>query len=190
MITAISVNVGRIQPLQVGKRTMLSAIGKKPQRGAVAVHSLGLSGDQQANTQVHGGLLQAVYAYPHEHYNFWQEQRRAHAPSLFDETLPHGFMGENLTVTGLLEDAVFVGDVLEFPHCRLRVTAPREPCSKFTAIMGFGQAAKTMVQAGCCGYYLAVETPGTICAHETASVHAGPRKTSIAQAFRALFPQG
>jgi MOSC domain-containing protein YiiM len=187
-IAAISVNTGRIQPLRVGNRQMLSAIGKKPQAGAVIVHALGPDGDQQANLDVHGGPERAVYAYPIAHYEFWHEQRRLHTASLFDEALSPGFMGENLTVTGPLEDAIFVGDILQFPHCSLRVTAPREPCSKFTAIMGFGQAAKAMVHAGCCGYYLAVEKLGHISAGEAATLVAGPRKTSILQAFRAIFP--
>mgnify|MGYP000166693051 CR=1 FL=1 len=52
-------------------------------------------------------------------------------------SLPPGFAGENLTLTGLLEAEVWVGDELHFPDCVLRVAAPREPCFKFNAVMGF-----------------------------------------------------
>jgi MOSC domain-containing protein YiiM len=132
---------------------------------------------------VHGGLGKAVYAYPAAHYAFWQTQRRERGVSLFDETLPPGFMGENLTIDGPLEADVFVGDEWHFPHCVLRVSAPREPCFKFNAVMGFAQAGRTMALAGCCGYYLAVDQPGTISAGETATLVPGQRGLSIAQAL-------
>ena len=64
--------------------------------------------------------------------------------------------------------ALFVGDRLHFPDCVLRVTAPREPCYKFNAVMGFAQAGRAMALAGHCGYYLAVDEPGTIAAGQTA----------------------
>ena len=103
------------------------------------------------------------------------------------DALPPGFVGENLTVDGPLEHEVWVGDELHFPHCVLRVTAPREPCSKFEAVMGFAGAGRAMAQAGCCGYYLAVEQPGTLAAGERATLVPGRRGLSIAQAFAAKF---
>ena len=152
------VNIGLARRLKVGERSVLTAIGKAPVTGPVAVGPLGLAGDEQADPSVHGGLGKAVYAYPAAHYAFWQAQRRERGVSLFDETLPPGFMGENLTIDGPLEAEVFVGDEWHFPHCVLRVSAPREPCFKFNAVMGFAQAGRTMALAGCCGYYLAVST--------------------------------
>ena len=38
------------------------------------VGSLGLQGDGQANLTVHGGPQKAIYAYPSEHYEYWQNQ--------------------------------------------------------------------------------------------------------------------
>lgn len=178
-----SVNVGTARPVRIGERKILSAIGKASVNGPVTVGALGLAGDEQADLSVHGGLDKAVYAYPAVHYAFWQAQRRERGVSLFDETLPPGFMGENLTVDGLLEHEVYVGDRLHFPDCVLRVTAPREPCYKFNAVMGFAQAARAMAIAGCCGYYLAVEQPGRIAAGQTAALVPGQRGLSIAQAF-------
>ena len=177
------VNIGLARRLKVGERSVLTAIGKAPVTGPVAVGPLGLAGDEQADRSVHGGLGKAVYAYPAAHYAFWQAQRRERGVSLFDETLPPGFMGENLTIDGPLEADVFVGDEWHFPHCVLRVSAPREPCSKFNAVMGFAQAGRTMALAGCCGYYLAVDQPGTIAAGETATLVPGQRGLSIAQAL-------
>ena len=128
------VNVGTARRLKVGERSVLTAIGKTSVTGPVAVGPLGLAGDEQADLSVHGGLAKAVYAYPAAHYAFWQAQRRERGVSLFDEALPPGFMGENLTIDGPLEHEVFVGDEWHFPDCVLCVAAPREPCFKFNAV--------------------------------------------------------
>jgi len=182
-----SLNLGTARRMPIGERQILTAIGKSPVTGPVAVGRLGLDGDEQADLSVHGGLDKAVYAYPATHYAFWQAQRRERGIGLPDETLPPGFLGENLTVEGLLEHEVFVGDRLHFPDCVLRVTAPREPCYKFNAVMGFAQAGRAMAIAGCCGYYLAVEQPGTLSAGQQAALEPGQRGLSIAQAFAAKF---
>lgn len=180
-----SVNVGTARPLMVGGRRVLSAIGKQPVAGPVAVARLGLAGDEQADLSVHGGLDKAVYAYPAEHRSYWQARRREQGVSLWDELLPPGFVGENLTVEGLLESQVWVGDELHFPACVMRVTAPREPCYKFNAVMGYAQASRDMVQHSCCGFYLAVQQAGTIEVGQRFSLVPGRRALLVAEAFQA-----
>jgi MOSC domain-containing protein YiiM len=180
-----SVNVGIARPLMAGGRRVLSGIGKHAVSGPVAVARLGLAGDEQADLSVHGGLDKAVYAYPAEHAAFWQARRQEHGVSLFDEAVPGGFVGENLTLQGLLEPQVWVGDELHFPGCVLRVTAPREPCFKFNAIMGYPQAARDMVLSGRSGFYLAVEVPGIIEAGQAFTLVPGRRALGITQALAA-----
>jgi MOSC domain-containing protein YiiM len=180
----VSVNVAQAKPLLASGRKVLSAIGKRSLQGAVPVMPMGLLGDEQADLSVHGGLEKAVYAYPVEHYAFWQAARRETGVSLFDEDLPHGFMGENLSVSGLLESDVFVGDELIFPNCRLCVEAPREPCFKFAAVMGFAQSGKLMVQEARCGFYLSVVDAGSLQAGESFTHIPGARRLSIADAIR------
>jgi MOSC domain-containing protein YiiM len=132
---------------------------------------------------VHGGLDKAIYAYPVEHYPFWQQERLDAGVAGGEVTLGFGCVGENLSISGLLEADIFVGDLLRFPRCVLRVTQPREPCYKFNAVMGFAQASKRMAQSGRCGFYLAIEEGGGLRAGETFTLEAGPRTYSIAQRF-------
>ena len=182
----VHINLGKVRPLRVGERKLMSAIGKTPVPGPVEVGPLGLAGDEQADLSVHGGLDKALYAFPLEHLAYWQQQRVVHGVSLFeetDETLPPGFVGENLSLTGLREDAIFIGDRLHFADCVLRVTQPREPCGKFNAVMGYAQAARDMVQSGRCGFYLAVESAGTLRPGESFELVAGSRQMSIMQAL-------
>ena len=181
----LSVQTGRAQPLQAGGRTVLSAIGKRPVNGPVGVAPLGLAGDEQADPDVHGGLDKAVYAYPSEHLPFWQALRRERGASLFDEGLPPGFMGENLSLEGLLEHEVWIGDELHFPGCVLRVSAPREPCFKFTAVMGLTDAGRVMMERLCCGWYLRVAQPGSIAAGQSFRLVPGARSLRVSEAFAA-----
>ena len=179
----LSIQTGRVRPLMVGERKLMSAIGKTPVTGAALAGPLGLEGDEQSDLSVHGGLSKAIYALPSEHLTWWQAQRQAQGVTLFDEPLAPGYLGENLSLQGLLEDQVFIGDLLRFERVVLRVTQPREPCGKFNAVMGYKQAAKDMVQSGRCGFYLAVDVGGTLRAGESFTVERGPQAVSIAQAL-------
>src|ERR1700757_5281374 len=99
----ISVNVGRPRLVQSNGETVSTAIYKNAETGPVHVAKLNLDGDRQADLNVHGGVDKAVYAYPVEHYEFWRE-RYPEFPWQW------GAFGENLTIEGLLEDALHVGD--------------------------------------------------------------------------------
>ena len=181
----LSLQTGSARRVHIHGRSVLTAIHKQAVAGRVAVMPLGLLGDEQADLSVHGGLDKAVYAYPSEHYPFWCQARAEVGQGGIDDGLPWGSLGENLSLAGLLESEVWVGDVLQFGHCALRVTQPREPCYKFNAAMGFSHASKLMAQHGCCGFYLAVEVPGTLQAGDSFELVAGPRRLCIPEMFRA-----
>jgi len=185
MPTLLSIQVAQARRVQINGRATLTAIHKLPISGAVPVVTMGLAGDEQADLSVHGGLDKAVYAYPAEHYPFWREARAQAGLADTDDALSCGSMGENLTLQGVLETDVWVGDVLRFPHCELRVTQPREPCYKFNATMGFNGAARAMAQHGCCGFYLAVDQPGHLLAGETFDLLPGPRRLRTTEMFDA-----
>lgn len=180
-----SLNIAAARPVEIKGRKVMTAIGKRPVAGPVAVHALGLEGDEQADPSVHGGLSKAVYAYPSEHYPFWQTVRAQARAALWDEALPPGALGENLTLTGLLEAQAWIGDVLRFADCELAVSEPRFPCFKFNAAMGFEQAGKLMSANAWCGYYLAVRVAGTLRAGDAYELIPGPREVGITELFRA-----
>ena len=182
--TILSVNVSLAREISVDGRSVMTGIGKRSVEGSVGVRMLGLEGDEQADPSVHGGLSKAVYAYPSEHYPFWQTVRAQARVSAWEAPLPQGFLGENLTLSGLLESQAWVGDVLRFADCDLAISEPRFPCFKLNAVMGFNQAAKLMAANGWCGFYLAVRKPGTLRAGERFTLVPGPREVGIAELFR------
>ena len=116
----ISVNVGLPQEAVWRGIAVRTAIFKEPVAGSVAIRKLNLAGDQQADLTVHGGPDKAVYAYPVEHYEYWQKQ-------LPDVSFSWGAFGENLTTEGLSEDTLCIGDLLRAGSAILQVTEPRMP---------------------------------------------------------------
>ena len=185
---------GRAREVQIGGRAVLTAIAKRAADGPVVVRALGLEGDEQADLSVHGGLAKAVYAYPHEHYAFWQTVRAQAGVAPWGASLPPGSLGENLTLEGLLEERLWIGDRLRFgagrpgPGCLLVVSEPRRPCFKFTAAMGFAHAARLMAQSGWCGAYLAVVEGGDVQAGDGIELIPGPREVTLRELFRARTP--
>ena len=172
-------------PLQVAGRAVASGIVKQPVHEAVRVHPLGLAGDEQADPTVHGGRSKAVYAYPVEHLRFWQTVRAQARVAAWDAPVPPGLLGENLTLQGLTEDALWIGDRLVLPGCVLAVSEPRFPCAKFAAVMGFAQAGKLMAQSGFCGAYLGVVVPGELQAGDPIRLEPGPRAVNLRELFKA-----
>lgn len=151
----LSVQSGRTAPL--GPEEVPSAFVKTARQGPVAVMRLGLDGDEQADLSVHGGPEKAVYAYADLHYPQWAEQ----FPDLASY-FHGGAMGENLTVSGLEEGGICVGDVHQAGSALLQVCQPRQPCFKFALRHNNKYLPKAMVRNGFSGWYYRVLRVGQL----------------------------
>jgi MOSC domain-containing protein YiiM len=134
---------------------MRSGIDKVPVEGRVRVRTLNLEGDGQADLKVHGGVDKAVYAYSTEHYPAWSRE-------LGETGLPLGWFGENLTVEGMLEEEVRIGDVYRIGTALFQVSQPRTPCHKLEAKSGRAGFARRFVLSGRSGFYLRVLEEGEV----------------------------
>ena len=154
---------GSIDGVRIGKIARLNGDGmrtafiKAPVEGPVAVHALGIEGDEQGNLRVHGGPEKAVYGYPVSGYAGW----RAEFPAMADRFGP-GAMGENLVVGGLDESSVHIGDIIRAGTALLQVSQIREPCSTFAAVLGTTRVVRAMSKSARCGWYYRVLEPGRI----------------------------
>ena len=189
----ISINSGKVGPLftnqhpdhaMVMSGIKKSSISHAGQPSPVDINTLGVIGDEQADLTVHGGLEKAIYVYPLEHYPFWNALLSRELKTPFD--LQPGAMGENFSITGLLEADIFVGDALQIGDLEFVVTKLREPCFKFNAKMRYKGAAKAMLQSGYCGWYMRVITPGKLMAGSTINLLPGKQETAIADQVRAI----
>lgn len=162
-MTLLSVNVALPRTLEINGKMVPTGIYKEPVKGPVEVRKLGLAGDGQADLTVHGGEHQAVYAYPIEHYPHWAEFLGA-------DSLEHGTFGENLTVQGLVETEVCIGDVHRMGDVLLQVTCERLPCFKFAHKVSRPDILKPFLQSGYSGFYYKVLQEGTITAGDAIGV--------------------
>ena len=174
----ISVNVGRPQDREWRGQHVTTAIFKSPVKGPVAVGKLDLEGDEQADLTVHGGLDKAVYAYPQEHYAYWRSQ-------LPDYSFGPGNFGENLTLAGLLEEAIHIGDQLQIGTALFTVTQPRSPCYKLGVRFNRDDMTKRFYESRRFGFYLRVLREGTLQAGAAVTiVERDPNAVSVADLVR------
>lgn len=149
----ISVNIGKPKEYNNNGEIITTSIYKKPTSEIVKILNGELQGNAQADLRYHGGNDKAVYAYPYEHYSSWQNDY----PNLkFDIAC----FGENLTTENILEDDIYVGDILKVGSAILQVTQPRLPCSKFGFRMGDISVIKHMTDTERSGFYFSVLEDG------------------------------
>jgi MOSC domain-containing protein YiiM len=144
-------------------RVVLTSIFKAAVSGRIRIRHHNLAGDEQSDLSVHGGRAKAIYAYPHEHYEFW----RGELPGV---DLKPGHFGENLTIEGLLEHDVHVGDRLNIGSSELVVTQPRLPCFKLGIRFGRADMVKRFLHSRRSGFYLSVAVEGGVAAGDAIEV--------------------
>lgn len=175
----VSVNVGLPRAVTYRGKTVETGIWKHPVAGRVAIVGDNLVGDRQADLRVHGGRDKAVYGYPSEHYAWWRTQLPA------DADLGWGAFGENLTVEGLFEDRVHVGDRFRIGTAELMVTQPRTPCFKLGIKFARPRIVKEFLRSERSGFYFAVARPGEIAAGDAiVPVHEEPTSMTVTELVR------
>jgi MOSC domain-containing protein YiiM len=178
------VSVGAPREVVVDDRLVRTSIFKSPVSGRIPIRNNNLAGDAQSDLSVHGGRAKAIYAYPHEHYAFWREQ-------LPGVDLQPGHFGENLTIEGLLEHDVHVGDRLAVGSAELVVTQPRLPCYKLGIRFGRTEMVKRFLDSRRTGFYLAVGSEGDVGAGDTIEIlERHPAAVSIPELLRMYLNEG
>lgn len=174
----ISVNVGLPREVLWHGRRVSTGIFKEPVKSRVALRTLNLDGDGQADLSVHGGEYKAVYCYQLRHYEYW----KAEFP---DRDLPVGMFGENFTVDGPLEDSVFLGNRYAVGSAEVVVTQPRLPCYKLGIKFGDDDMVKRFFDTRRTGFYLKVAREGEVGAgDEMKLVSSDPNRVPVSEIVR------
>jgi MOSC domain-containing protein YiiM len=176
----LSVQVGRAGVLPWRGRKVASAILKTGVGDArVALGPDGLHGDEQADLRVHGGPDKAVCCYPSEHLPEWG--------ALLERELPHGAFGENLTLRGLTEERVHIGDTYTLGTAVVQVSQPRGPCFKIAARWGDRTLPKHLAQGLKAGFYLRVTEPGEVGAGDLMTLVDRVSAVTVAEVLRVTY---
>lgn len=184
MATLVSVNVGMPKDIAWNDRTVYTGAWKHPVTGPRMVRRLNVDGDGQGDLGGHGGENRAVLVYQLDSYRHW-------AREFGRDDLEPGLLGENLTVEGLPDDEVCIGDRYHVGDVVLEVTQPRVTCYRAGMRIGEPRMAALLVAHRRPGFYCRVVTEGELEAgQEIEKVADGPERMTVAEIDALLYLPG
>jgi MOSC domain-containing protein YiiM len=151
-----SINVASPTLVSLGKATnkVKSGIFKNPISQPILLDYLGFESDGVGDSRIHGGKDMAVCVYCVDHFSYWEEK--------YQRKILPGSFGENLSVSGMSEEIINIGDIFEVGQTQLEVSQARQPCHKLNKIFNDQSMACDIKKTGFSGYYLRVLKPGLI----------------------------
>ena len=176
MAIVLAINAGQAEDRRYPEQVERTAIGKRPLTGPVRFTRLGLVGDEQVDVDHHGGPDRALCAYVADHHPGWVGALGAKPTA--------GLFGENLTVQGIDETQVHLGDRFRIGSAVIEITTPRIPCMTLTRRLGYAEAIPFIRALGWCGWYNRVVEEGVAEAgDELELVHSDPAGVSIRELY-------
>lgn len=136
--------------------------------------------DNVMDRRFHGGIDKACYLYSADHYEFWQK----HYPDL---EMPWGMFGENLTVKGLNEKEINIGDTYKIGEALVQVTQPRQPCFKLQFRFKNNEIVRQFVDSGFSGVYVRVLESGSVKPGDTLKLIDKKQSLSIHEIYTLLY---
>jgi len=156
-------------------KELTTGICKRPVDGPRLLTRQGFEGDGVGDLKYHGGSDKAVCVYSIDHYPWWER--------VLGITLPQAAFGENLSVEGMREEDVCIGDIYRIGTTAVQVSQPRQPCKTLAARYGREDFVKQVVDSGRTGFYFKVINEGRVQAgDEITLVQRDPRGVSITYA--------
>ncbi len=180
----LSVNVGMPKNVLWQDRTVYTGVWKHPVDGPAMIRRLNIDGDGQGDTNGHGGEQRAVLVYQIASYEYWQRYFGRYDFS-------YGQFGENLTVHGLGDDEVCIGDRYRIGHAEFEVTQPRVTCYRVALRLGEPELPALLVGHHRPGFYMRVIAEGLIQAgDQIVKTRTGPGALTVADADALLYLPG
>ncbi|MBZ5202869.1 MOSC domain-containing protein [Planomicrobium chinense] len=167
-----NLSVGTPKTLKYGKGKEMQTAIEKQSVERVFLGKEGFHGDQVADLKHHGGPDRAVCIYSAEHYPLWEQE--------FEKPLPPSTFGENLTVSGMLEQDVYIGDIFRIGDAVIQVTQGRVPCQTIDRRLDMTPLMKRMVKTGFTGFLCRVIEEGEIQADSSIElIESHPEEISV-----------
>ena len=151
----ISTNIGEPTTIEWNGQKVQTGIYKYPVDTPIFLGAEDVKNDHVMDRKHHGGVDKACYVYSADHYNYWKKFYP-------DQEMPWGMFGENLTVDGLHEAEINIGDTFQLGETVVQATQPRQPCYKLGVRFGNPKMVKMFVHSGFPGVYLRVLKNGKV----------------------------
>jgi ferredoxin-NADP reductase/MOSC domain-containing protein YiiM len=184
MNSLVSVNVGLPRNIEWQGKVVYTAVWKRPAAGRIMARRLNLDGDGQGDSSGHGGESRALMVYQLDSYRHWEAY-------LDRRDLEYGQFGENLTVDGLADDEVCIGDRYRIGGAVFEVSQPRVTCYRVGIRMNNPQMPALLVSHKRPGFYFRVIEEGEIGAGDAIEkVSDGPEQITVAEIDALLYLPG
>ena len=151
----IATNLGKTTTVQWRGRAIQTGIYKYPVSEPLLLEKEDVAKDTVIDRKHHGGEFKACYLFSADYYPDWKVK------------YPHlewdwGMFGENLTVSGLNEDHLFVGDIYTLGTAKIQITEPRQPCHKLGIRFGNQGVLQEFIDYGHPGTYVRILEEGLV----------------------------
>src|SRR3954449_13027631 len=180
----VSVNVGLPADVPWQGLIVHTGIWNSPVDGPRMVRRLNIDGDGQGDLDGHGGEQRAVLVYQIQSYAHWQGH-------FGRDDFTYGQFGENLTVDGLPDAEVCIGDRYRIGEAEFEVTQPRVTCYRVGLRVGEPELPALLVGHHRPGFYMRVLTEGHIEAGDRiVKTRTGPHALTVADTDALLYLPG
>jgi MOSC domain-containing protein YiiM len=176
----ISTNIGESTTIEWNGKKVQTGIYKHQVNEPIYLGTEDVKNDNVMDRRYHGGVDKACYLYSADHFEFWKK--------LYPELeLTWGMFGENLTVEGLYETQINIGDTFQLGETVVQATQPRQPCYKLGVRFGNPKIVKQFVESGFSGVYVRVLKSGNVKTGDKFILTEKKNSHSIQKVFELLY---
>jgi len=151
----ISTNLGDPVTFEWNGANEQTGIFKYPTSTSLFLTENDVMNDTVIDRVHHGGSNKACYLFSADYYDYWKSRYP-------DLKWDWGMFGENLTVDGLDESKVRVGDIYRIGEAIVQITQPREPCYKLGVRFGSQKILKEFIDHNHPGTYVKILKEGSV----------------------------
>jgi MOSC domain-containing protein YiiM len=150
-----STNIAKPTTIIFNGQEVVTGIYKTPTNRPIYLGKENVKDDEVTDRKYHGGEFKACYLFSENHYDYWKNLY----PNL---NWNYGMFGENLTISGLDETKIHIGDIYKVGKALVQITQPREPCFKFGVKFGNQNVLTQFIEHGYPGTYVRVLEEGFV----------------------------
>ena len=155
----ISTNIGKPTTIHWNGKEEQTGIFKYPTNEALYLGKTDVTKDTVIDRKHHAGINKACYLFSLDHYPYWKKMY----PKL---KWDWGMFGENLTIEGLNEAEIRIGDIFKIGNALIQVSQPREPCYKLGVRFGTQEILRQFIDHGFPGTYVRILEEGEVKTHD------------------------